>query len=147
MYNQLQRRVSQGNLKPGLVEKYMAAAHSRKDRFAMLKEFMLDEDMPRPQKHSAIRYCALFMVQCFSPNFLTTLCFNKERNACRSLFPAVGPPSKDIIHGHMIHSSNCPREAEKRNEDIYEKVPLFQLEEQYSKSQAGRTGSLDLVYT
>ena len=125
----------------------MAAAHSRKDRFAMLKEFMLDEDMPRPQKHSAIRYGALFMVQCFSPNFLTTLCFNKERNACRSLFPAVGPPSKDIIHGHMIHSSNCPREAEKRNEDIYEKVPLFQLEEQYSKSQAGRTGSLDLVYT
>jgi len=56
-------------------------------------------------------------------------------------------PSKDIIHGHMIHSANCPREAEKRNEDIYEKVPLFQLEEQYSKSQAGRTGSLDLVYT
>ena len=50
LYNAMNRRISQGNLKPGLVEKYMATASSRSARFALLKEFMLDENMPRPQQ-------------------------------------------------------------------------------------------------
>ena len=31
------------------------------------------------------------------------------------------------------------REAEKKDMDIYEKIPLFQLEEDYGKTEAGRT--------
>ena len=44
LYNALHRKVRSGTLKPGLVEKYNAAA-SRKERFSLLKEFMIDEDM------------------------------------------------------------------------------------------------------
>lgn len=32
------------------------------------------------------------------------------------------------------------RESEKKQEDIYEKLPWFQLEETYSKTEAGRMG-------
>lgn len=51
LYNRLERRMKHGNgLKPGLVEKYVAAASSRKERFALLKEFLIDENMCNPQR-------------------------------------------------------------------------------------------------
>ena len=55
LYNQLARRMNNGtNLKAGLVEKYQAASASRKDRFNLLKEFMIDPDMSSPQHFSSV---------------------------------------------------------------------------------------------
>ena len=31
------------------------------------------------------------------------------------------------------------REAEKREDDIYEKLPIFQIEEKYGKTEAGKS--------
>ena len=46
LYNSMQRRMKNGvGLKAGLVEKYNAACTSRKERFNLLKEFMIDENM------------------------------------------------------------------------------------------------------
>jgi len=46
LYNSMQRKMKSGiGLKPGLIQKYQAAASSRKERFALLKEFMIDENM------------------------------------------------------------------------------------------------------
>jgi hypothetical protein len=33
------------------------------------------------------------------------------------------------------------REAEKRSEEVFEKRPLFEIEEQYNKTEAGRIQS------
>ena len=50
LYNRLERRMKNPhNLKPGLIEKYVAAASSRKERFSLLKEFIIDENMSSPQ--------------------------------------------------------------------------------------------------
>ena len=50
LYNQLARKMKHGNnLKAGLVEKYQAAISSRRDRWNLLKEFMIDENMPSSQ--------------------------------------------------------------------------------------------------
>ena len=47
LYNALGRRMSNPvGLSPGLVEKYAACAGCNKKRFELLKEFMLDADMP-----------------------------------------------------------------------------------------------------
>lgn len=36
-------------------------------------------------------------------------------------------------------NNNCRlREAEKRNEDIYEKLPLFEIEDKYNGTEAGK---------
>ena len=48
-YNAMNRRIKAGNLKPGLVEKYNSACSSRKERFNLLKEFLIDENMFSPQ--------------------------------------------------------------------------------------------------
>lgn len=46
LYNSMQRKMKSGiGLKPGLVEKYNQACSSRKERFQLLKEFMIDESM------------------------------------------------------------------------------------------------------
>ena len=46
LYNSMQRRMKNGvGLKAGLVEKYNAACTSRKEKFNLLKEFMIDENM------------------------------------------------------------------------------------------------------
>jgi len=46
LYNSLARKMKSGlNLKPGLVEKYQSCINSRKDRFNMLKEFLIDENL------------------------------------------------------------------------------------------------------
>ncbi len=50
LYNQMARRMKGPNLKPGLVEKYTSASSSRKERFQLLKEFLVDENMSRPQR-------------------------------------------------------------------------------------------------
>lgn len=48
LYNSLQRKMRSGvGLKAGLVEKYNAACSSRKERFKLLKEFMIDPSMPK----------------------------------------------------------------------------------------------------
>lgn len=44
------RRMKGPNLKPGLVEKYTSASSSRKERFQLLKEFLVDENMSSPQR-------------------------------------------------------------------------------------------------
>ncbi|CAK8989806.1 unnamed protein product, partial [Durusdinium trenchii] len=46
LYNSMGRRVTAAvGLKPGLVEKYNAVASCRKERWNMLKEFIIDQDM------------------------------------------------------------------------------------------------------
>ena len=46
LYNQLGRRMKSGHgLKPGLLQKYQACLSSNKERFKMLKEFLIDEDL------------------------------------------------------------------------------------------------------
>ena len=45
-YNALGRRMKNpAGLKPGLVEKYQACAGQNKQRFELLREFMVDESM------------------------------------------------------------------------------------------------------
>ena len=44
-YNAMGRRMKQSGLKPGLVEKYQACAGQNKQRFELLREFMVDENM------------------------------------------------------------------------------------------------------
>lgn len=63
LYNAMNRRMKAGNLKAGLVEKYNAACQSRKERFSLLKEFLIDENMFRPQ--SLFNFTHLFWVRWF----------------------------------------------------------------------------------
>ena len=49
LYNQLDRRMKRGNLKPGLVEKYNQCMGNSKERWNILREFMIDENMLEPQ--------------------------------------------------------------------------------------------------
>lgn len=45
-YNQMARRFKNPTgLKPGLLQKYNACLQSKKDRFALLKEFLIDPEM------------------------------------------------------------------------------------------------------
>ena len=72
LYNRLERRMKNGNgLKPGLVEKYIAAASSRKERFALLKEFLIDENMSSPQslRLYIAKFIFTFTILC-NPQFL-----------------------------------------------------------------------------
>lgn len=100
LYNALNRRMSQGNLKPGLVEKYMAASSSRSARFTLLKEIMLDENMPRPQQ-----------LQWYGMNCLCSCCFqlfyhhqilrpkfhiNQGAKCTSKLISCSRAPSKDV---------------------------------------------------
>ena len=48
LYNQLERRIKRGNLKPGLVEKYNHCLGNAKERWNFLREFMIDENMLEP---------------------------------------------------------------------------------------------------
>ena len=50
LYNSLARRIKGGGLKPGLVQKYNACLSEKKQRFKLLKEFLIDEDMPISQR-------------------------------------------------------------------------------------------------
>ena len=46
LHNAMRRKMEGGiGLKPGLLEKYQACGGSRKARFELLKEFMIDENM------------------------------------------------------------------------------------------------------
>ena len=50
LYNQMGRRVKNSvGLKPGLVEKYNSCLSNGKERFKLLKEFIIDADMSGPQ--------------------------------------------------------------------------------------------------
>lgn len=50
LYNQMGRRVkNEAGLKPGLVEKYNACLSNGKERFKLLKEFIIDADMSGSQ--------------------------------------------------------------------------------------------------
>lgn len=46
LYNAMARKFkNSSNLKPGLLQKYNACLGSKKDRFSLLKEFIIDENM------------------------------------------------------------------------------------------------------
>ena len=46
LYNQLGRRMKhQQGLKPGLIQKYAACLGNSKERFQLLKEFLIDENL------------------------------------------------------------------------------------------------------
>ena len=50
LYNSMGRRFKHPiGLKPGLLQKYLACVSCKKERFNLLKEFIIDEDMPIPQ--------------------------------------------------------------------------------------------------
>ena len=53
LYNQMGRRMKNGHgLKAGLVQKYNACLTDQKERFKLLKEFMIDEQMSGTQSAS-----------------------------------------------------------------------------------------------
>ena len=45
LYNGMFRRFKSGGLKPGLLQKYNACINEKKQRWKLLKEFIIDEDM------------------------------------------------------------------------------------------------------
>ena len=45
LYNQLGRRMKHSGLKAGLVQKYTACLGNSKERFQLLKEFLIDENL------------------------------------------------------------------------------------------------------
>lgn len=45
LYNSMNRRFRSGGLKPGLLQKYNSCLSERKQRWKLLKEFIIDEDM------------------------------------------------------------------------------------------------------
>ena len=45
LYNQLGRRMKHSGLKPSLVQKYTACLGNSKERFQLLKEFLIDENL------------------------------------------------------------------------------------------------------
>ena len=49
LYNGMGRRFKSGGLKPGLLQKYNACLNEKKQRFKLLKEFIIDEDMSMSQ--------------------------------------------------------------------------------------------------
>lgn len=49
LYNSMGRRFKGPGLKPGLLQKYNACLNSTKERWKLLKEFIIDEDMPSTQ--------------------------------------------------------------------------------------------------
>jgi hypothetical protein len=49
LYNVMGRRFKSGGLKPGLLQKYNACLNEKKQRFKLLKEFIIDEDMSMSQ--------------------------------------------------------------------------------------------------
>ena len=49
LYNQMDRRMKRGHLKPGLVEKYQKCLGNSKERWNLLREFMIDENMLESQ--------------------------------------------------------------------------------------------------
>ena len=103
LYNQLSRRMkNSNNLKPGLVEKYNAACSSRKDRFNLLKEFMIDENMSSPQhfnstsETSSKNIMYRKFLQHLNPIF-------QERCASRSLLHSVGVLCLSVaLHRNII---------------------------------------------
>ncbi len=52
----------------------------------------------------------------------------------------VCPNNWPISDQHVPDCHPLFREAEKKSTDVYEKVAWFELEEQYSKTESGRTG-------
>ena len=45
-----------------------------------------------------------------------------------------------LLPSSYNRSQQChPREAEKRDEDVYEKIPRFELEDEYGKTEAGKS--------
>lgn len=59
-YNALARRFKKpAGLKPGLLEKYAALAGHGKERFEMLKAFLIDPDMTLGNKHVSMRQNAI----------------------------------------------------------------------------------------
>ena len=49
LYNQMDRRMKRGHLKPGLVEKYQQCLGNSKERWNLLREFLIDENMLESQ--------------------------------------------------------------------------------------------------
>lgn len=45
LYNKLDRRIKRGGLKAGLVEKYAECIGNSRARFAILREFLISEDL------------------------------------------------------------------------------------------------------
>lgn len=87
LYNGLARRMAAGKLKPGLVEKYNSAASSRKERFALLKEFIIDEDMSAPQLSKVMMQLCFVNFVSWWPNMFTV----KERCGSGSVLHSVRP--------------------------------------------------------
>lgn len=67
---------------------------------------------------------------------------SQERSSCRGILCQV-----EILdwlswaHIFVLSYNPCngaPREARKKNEDVFEKLPLFEIEDLYGKTEAGR---------
>ena len=60
LFNHLARHMKNGrNLKPGLVQKYNSCVSSKNERFNLLKEFLIDENMSLSQV--SVNVCIMFV--------------------------------------------------------------------------------------
>ena len=65
LYNSMARRFRNPNgLKPGLLQKYNACISDQRERFKLLKEFMISEDMSSPQLSSCQDVGAVLFHSC-----------------------------------------------------------------------------------
>ena len=144
LYNQLGRRMKNAHgLKPGLLQKYQAALSSNKERFKMLKEFLIDEDLLISQfshleflsgLHKIIGYrlCPALKVRSWSWSFLRSATSPMFKSSALSWHVPCRLCKCQKTYGIL------PRESVKKNDDIYEKVAFFELEERYGKTEGGK---------
>ena len=65
MYNSMARRFrNPAGLKPGLLQKYNACISDQRERFKLLKEFMISEDMSSPHLSSCQDVGAILSHSC-----------------------------------------------------------------------------------
>ena len=70
----------------------------------------------------------------------------KGRSSCRSVLRSAQPLASTEI-SHQVAAKWCwdPRESSKKNEDVYEKVPLFDLQERFGSTEGGRSADPDFL--
>ena len=149
LYNQLGRRMKHSGLK--------ACLGNSKERFQLLKEFLIDENLLDTEVVSAWMFGFILLTPLKERLwFIYPLRFSESKvwGCGRSLLCEVKPlvrsftvdisamPSNPVISRYFpifgLIAYDPPRESEKKDEDIFEKLPLFEIEQKYATTEAGK---------
>ena len=131
-YNHMSRRFKNPkNLKPGLMEKYLGCVSSKNERFNLLKEFLIDENL----------WATKFLWNLLHQNHMHYIpWFKRVALGLRLRWRPISYSlrlSSNLV-SKLWYTNSDLREAEKKSEDIYEKLPLFEIEDLYCKTEAGK---------